>query len=357
VPTVLGIAIITFFAWHLFAPGLAVMQGFAAAVTVLVIACPCANGLSRSNRCDGGDRAGATFGLLLKGDEALQKLEKIDTIVLDKTGTITAGRPEVTDLLFAPESSSIGIIGDNPYTSEDRVLRIAAALERASEHPLAAAVVRYAQQRGLSLPQPESFESRTGHGVVGIVEGNLTVIGNAELMRNNSIALQALMAGAERLAEEGETPLWSRSTVRSPESSLSLILLPTSIDAIRNFHREGLHVVMLTGDNERTARAIAFQVGVDDVIAGVLPAGTGRCHQASSGRTPDSRHGRRWRERCAGIGAGRGGHHDGQWLRCGNGSGRCNPHAQRTDWRCSRYCALAWNHAGYQTEPVLGFHL
>jgi len=274
VPTVLGIAIITFFAWHLFAPGLAVMQGFAAAVTVLVIACPCANGLSRSNRCDGGDRAGATFGLLLKGDEALQKLEKIDTIVLDKTGTITAGRPEVTDLLFAPESSSIGIIGDNPYTSEDRVLRIAAALERASEHPLAAAVVRYAQQRGLSLPQPESFESRTGHGVVGIVEGNLTVIGNAVLMKNNSISLQALMAGAEWLAEEGKTPLW----VAINGSLAGIIAVadtvkPTSIEAIRKFHREGLRVVLLTGDNERTARAIPRQIGVDDVIAGVLPAG------------------------------------------------------------------------------------
>ena len=112
---------------------------------------------------------GATFGLLIKGGEVLQKLEKIDTVVLDKTGTITAGRPEVTDLLLAPESS-IDVIGDDQNNPEDRVIRIAAALERASEHPLAAAVVRYAQQRGLDLPQPENFESQTGHGVVGIVE-------------------------------------------------------------------------------------------------------------------------------------------------------------------------------------------
>jgi Cu+-exporting ATPase len=273
VPTVLGVAMITFFAWHFFAPGLGVMQGFAAAVTVLVIACPCAMGLAVPTAVMVATGRGATFGLLIKGGEALQKLEKIDTVVLDKTGTITAGRPEVTDLLLPPESS-IDVIGDDQHNPEDRVLRITAALERVSEHPLAAAVVRYAQQRGLSLPQPESFESQTGHGVVGIVEGNLTVIGNAELMKNNSIALQALMAGAERLAEEGKTPLWvAINGLLAGIIAVADTVKPTSIEAIRNFHREGLRVVMLTGDNERTARAIARQVGVDDVIAGVLPGG------------------------------------------------------------------------------------
>jgi P-type Cu+ transporter len=273
VPTVLGIAIVTFFAWHFFAPGLGVMQGFAAAVTVLVIACPCAMGLAVPTAVMVATGRGATFGLLIKGGEALQKLETIDTVVLDKTGTITAGRPEVTDLLLAPESS-IDVIGDNASASEERVLRIAAALERASEHPLGAAVVRHAQQRGLNLPQPESFESQTGHGVVGIVEGNLTVIGNAALMKNNSISVQALTAAAEQLAEEGKTPLWI-----AINGSLAGIIAvadtvkPTSIQAIRQFHTEGLRVVMLTGDNERTARAIARQIGVDDVIAGVLPAG------------------------------------------------------------------------------------
>jgi len=216
---------------------------------------------------------GATFGLLIKGGEALQKLEKIDTVVLDKTGTITAGRPEVTDLLLPPVSG-LNVIGDDRRSSEDRVLRIAAALERASEHPLAAAVVRYAQQRGLNLPQPEGFESQTGHGVVGIVEGNSTVIGNAALMKNNSISLQTLTAAADLLAEEGKTPLWV-----AINGSLAGILAvadtvkPTSIEAIRQFHSESLRVVMLTGDNERTARAIAREVGVDEVIAGVLPTG------------------------------------------------------------------------------------
>jgi Cu+-exporting ATPase len=273
VPTVLVIAIVTFFAWHFFAPGLGIMQGFAAAVTVLVIACPCAMGLAVPTAVMVATGRGATFGLLIKGGEALQKLETIDTVVLDKTGTITAGRPEVTDLLLAPESG-IDVIGDNSPTSEERVLRIAAALERASEHPLGAAVVRHAQQRGLNLPRPESFESQTGNGVVGIVEGNLTVIGNAALMKNNSISVQALTAAAEQLAEEGKTPLWI-----AINGSLAGIIAvadtvkPTSIQAIHQFHTEGLRVVMLTGDNGRTARAIARQVGVDDVIAGVLPAG------------------------------------------------------------------------------------
>jgi Cu+-exporting ATPase len=273
VPIVLGIAIVTFFAWHFFAPGLGIMQGFAAAVTVLVIACPCAMGLAVPTAVMVATGRGATFGLLIKGGEALQKLEKIDTVVLDKTGTITAGRPEVTDLLL-PAESSIDVFGDGQHSSEDRVLRIAAALERASEHPLAAAVVRYAQQRGLNLPQSENFESQTGHGVVGIVDGNLTVIGNAALMKNNSISMQGLTAAVERLAEEGKTPLWI-----AINGSLAGIIAvadtvkPTSIEAIRQFHREGLTVVMLTGDNESTARAIARQVGVDDVIAGVLPAG------------------------------------------------------------------------------------
>ena len=273
VPTVLGIAIITFFAWHFFAPGLGIMQGFAAAVTVLVIACPCAMGLAVPTAVMVATGRGASFGLLIKGGEALQKLEKIDTVVLDKTGTITAGRPEVTDFLLAPESS-MDVIGNNQNSLQDRVLRIAAAMERVSEHPLAAAVVRYGQQRGLDLPQPENFQSQTGYGVFGIVEGNLTVIGNAAWMANNSISTQPLAAAAEQLAEDGKTPLWiAINGSLAGVIAVADTIKPTSIQAIRQFHAEGLRVVMLTGDNERTARAIARQVGVDDVIAGVLPAG------------------------------------------------------------------------------------
>lgn len=273
VPTVLGIAILTFFAWHIFAPNLGIMQGFAAAVTVLVIACPCAMGLAVPTAVMVATGRAATFGLLIKGGEALQKLETIDTIVVDKTGTITAGRPDVTDILLAP-GDRVGTTEYDGRSQENRMLRIAASLERASEHPLAAAVLRHAQELGLDPPQPESFESQTGHGVVGIVDGKRTVIGNAAMMLENRILLDDLSAAAEDLAEQGKTPLW----IAIDGSLAGLIAVadtvkPTSIEAIRAFHREGLRVIMLTGDNERTARAIARQVGIDDVIASLLPAG------------------------------------------------------------------------------------
>src|SRR6202051_3255643 len=179
VPTVLGIAIVTFGAWRLFAPHAGNMQAFAAAVTVLVIACPCAMGLAVPTAVMVATGRGAAFGILIKGGEALQRLEKIDTVVLDKTGTITEGRPQVRDVLLAAR---------NTIEGEDRLLRIAAALETAGENPLAEAVVRRAQERGLSLPQAQEFESQTGYGVLGIVEGDVTLIGNSALMARYSIA-------------------------------------------------------------------------------------------------------------------------------------------------------------------------
>jgi len=264
VPSVLALAIVTFGAWRFFAHGADTMQAFAAAVTVLVIACPCAMGLAVPTAVMVATGRGAAFGLLIKGGEALQRLEKIDTVVLDKTGTITAGRPEVTEVLLNPSASF----------SQDRVLSVAAALERASEHPLGEAVVRHARQNGLTLQQPEEFESLTGQGVVGIVEGHAALIGNAKLMQGYSVSVAPLTRAAEQAAEQGRTPLW----VAIDGELAGMIVVadtvkPTSIEAIRRLHREGMHVVMLTGDNERTAHAIAREVGVDDVIAGVLPQG------------------------------------------------------------------------------------
>lgn len=262
VPSVLSIAIVTFLTWHFIAPGAGIMQACAAAVTVLVIACPCAMGLAVPTAVMVATGRGATFGLLVKGGEALQRLEKIDTVVLDKTGTITAGRPEVTAVLVA---------GDEV---EERLVRIAAALERSSEHPLGAAVVRYARQHNLVLQQPERFTSQTGFGISGVVEGGAALVGNALLMKQNGISVQPLEASAERLAETGKTPLWV-----AIEGSLAGVIAvadtvkPTSAAAIRHLHREGLRVVMLTGDNERTAHAIAREIGIDDVVASVLPAG------------------------------------------------------------------------------------
>ena len=264
VPTVLGIAIVTFFLWRFFAHDAGVMQAFAAAVTVLVIACPCAMGLAVPTAVMVATGRGAAFGILIKGGEALQRMEKVNTVVLDKTGTITAGRPQVTDVLLASPDSA----------GEERMVRLAAALERASEHPLAEAVVRYAREHGLDLAQPESFESLTGFGVVGIIDGAVTLVGNSALMAKYSVATEALEVAAAELSGAGKTPLW----VAIDGALAGLIAVadtvkPTSVEAIRQMHTEGLRVVMLTGDNERTANAIARMVGVDEVVAGVLPAG------------------------------------------------------------------------------------
>jgi len=264
VPTVLSLAVLTFAAWLFFAPGAGVMQAVAAAVTVLVIACPCAMGLAVPTAVMVATGRGATFGLLIKGGEALQRMEKVDTVVLDKTGTITAGRPEVTDVLLNPSSSF----------SREEMIRLAAALERASEHPLGEAIVRHATQGGLSVPQPEGFESTTGQGVSGIAEGHAILVGNPRLLQAYAVSVAALSTVAELAAAQGRTPLWV-----AVDGELAGVIVvadtikPTSIAAIRQLHREGLRVVMLTGDNKNTARTIAREVGVDDVIAGVLPQG------------------------------------------------------------------------------------
>ncbi len=261
VPVVLGIAVVTFAAWRFFAPDMGVMQAFAAAVTVMVIACPCAMGLAVPTAVMVATGRGATEGILIKGGETLQRLEKVDTVVLDKTGTITEGCPRVTEVLAASGS-------------EDRMVRLAAALERASEHPLAEAVVRYAQERGLELTPVQEFESLTGEGVVGMVDGERVLIGNAALMTRFGVATRAMEDNVARMAEEGRTPLWiAMGDKVMGVIAVSDAIKATSVDAIRRLHAEGLRVVMVTGDNERTAAAIAREAGVDEVIAGVLPAG------------------------------------------------------------------------------------
>jgi Cu+-exporting ATPase len=262
VPTVLVLAIITFAAWRLFAPDAGIMQAFAAAVTVLVIACPCAMGLAVPTAVMVATGRGAAFGLLIKGGEALERLERIDTVVLDKTGTITTGRPDVAEILTV-----VGI-------SENDLLRIAASLERASEHPLGEAVVRRARENRTALSQAESFESHPGHGITGIVEGRAVLIGNPALLRDYAVSIEMLANDAERISMHGRTPLWiAIDGALAGIIAVADTVKPTSAEAIRQLHREKLRVVMLTGDNEQTARAIAREVGVDDVIAGVLPQG------------------------------------------------------------------------------------
>lgn len=262
VPSVLAIAVATFFLWRIFASHAGVMQAFAAAVTVLVIACPCAMGLAVPTAVMVATGRGASLGLLIKGGEALQRLEKIDTVVLDKTGTITTGRPKVTQVLLTG------------MHTEDDILRIAAALERASEHPLAEAVLRSAQERNLAVPQAETFESHSGLGVTGIVEGDATLIGNPALLHSHGILTEPLQTTADQTAEQGQTPLWIAINGKlAGIIAVADTIKPTSLAAIHQLHSEKLRVVMLTGDNEQTARSIARQTGIDEVIAGVLPAG------------------------------------------------------------------------------------
>ena len=264
VPTVLGLAILTFVAWEFFAPGAGVMQAFAAAVTVLVIACPCAMGLAVPTAVMVATGRGAAFGLLIKGGEALQRLEKVDTVVLDKTGTITAGRPEVTDILL------------NSFTSfsRDEVIRLAAALERASEHPLGEAVVRHATDKKLPVSQPEAFESSPGRGVSGVVEGHAMLVGNPLLLKDYAVSVAPLAHQAEHAAALGRTPLWVAIDGKLAGAIVVAdTIKPTSIAAIRKLQNDGLRVWMLTGDNPQTAQAVALEVGVQDVVAGVLPQG------------------------------------------------------------------------------------
>ena len=262
VPTVVALAVLTFLFWFLLAQDAPVVRAFAAAVTVLIIACPCAMGLAVPTAVMVATGRGANHGILIKGGEALQRLESVNTIVLDKTGTITEGRPSVTDVKLLP-----GVL------SED-VLKLVGSLEKSSEHPLAAAVVRHAAGLGIPLVIAESFEAKSGRGAIGVVNGHALAVGNAALMDEWSIPIEPLQAAAEQYASEGKTPLFA--AIDGKLGGLIAVadaMRPTSRDAVRSLRSQRLRVVMLTGDNERTARALAAQTGIEDVIAGVLPGG------------------------------------------------------------------------------------
>jgi Cu+-exporting ATPase len=273
VPTVLGLALATLLAWIWLAPGEGWVRAASAAVTVLIIACPCAMGLSVPTAVMVATGRGAAAGLLIKGGEALQRLGSIDTVVLDKTGTITEGRPEVTDVLV-PAVTGRDLLDDQQQTRSAALLRAAAAVEARSEHPLAAAVMRHAAKLGVEVLSVEGFEARPGHGAVGAVEGQTVLVGNEALLSDAGIDTAALRDAAMRLSGEGKTPLWI--AIGGQLAGVIAVADPvkaSSTEAIERMRRDRLRVVMLTGDNERTARAIARQVGIDDVIAGVLPAG------------------------------------------------------------------------------------
>jgi P-type Cu+ transporter len=264
VPVVISIAIATFVIWFVAADQAPVARAFAAAVAVLIIACPCAMGLAVPTAVMVATGKGAELGVLIKGGEALQRAGDLRTIVLDKTGTVTEGRPTITDVIMAP----------NSVRQSQDVVRLVASLETMSEHPLADAIVRYAREEKITLATPADFESLTGRGASGTVDGLALRIGNAALMAGSGIDASALAGEVERLANDGKTPMYA-----AIDGALAAVLAvadpikDTSREAIRQFHKLGLEVVMLTGDNRRTAEAVARQAGIDRVVAEVLPEG------------------------------------------------------------------------------------
>lgn len=262
VPVVVGIALVTFAAWAYFAQDAAFVRAFAAAVTVLIIACPCAMGLAVPTAVMVATGKGAELGVLIKGGEALQRAGDVRTIVLDKTGTVTEGKPTVTDVIVRDAGSETQLLGQ------------VAALERLSEHPLAEAIVTAAKTRGATAGHAEGFASVTGKGVTGVVAGAALAVGNAALMADYAIDVTPLAAEAARLADAGRTPMFvARDGALAGLLAVADPIKESSRAAIQRMHALGLEVVMLTGDTERTARAIAKEAGIERVVAGVLPDG------------------------------------------------------------------------------------
>ncbi|MCY1327725.1 Silver exporting P-type ATPase [compost metagenome] len=260
VPAVIAIAIIAFTVWMWLGPEPRFAHGLVAAVAVLIIACPCALGLATPMSIMVGVGRGAHLGVLIKNAEALERFEKVDTLVVDKTGTLTEGRPKVTS------------IATTESLNEDELLRMAATLERASEHPLAAAIVESAMERGLTLGNAEDFDSPVGKGVTGSVEGRKLIIGSHRIMEESGVDVSALTREAEGLRGEGATVIFV--VVDGRASGLFAISDPikaTTPEAVQTLLNEGVRVVMLTGDNKTTAEAVARKLGIKEVEAEVLP--------------------------------------------------------------------------------------
>ncbi len=260
VPTVVGVAILAFIAWAIFGPPPAMAYGLVAAVSVLIIACPCALGLATPMSIMVGTGRGAQAGVLIKNAEALERFAKVDTLVVDKTGTLTEGKPKVTTLLPAE-----GV-------DEGEMLRLAASLERASEHPLAAAIVDAATERGLDLLDASEFDSLTGKGVRGTIDGRTVALGNRRLLESLHIDPGPLAESAEKRRAEGETVMFVAVDGR-PAGLIGVAdpIKPTTAAALKALRAEGLRIVMLTGDSRTTAEAVAKKVGIDEIQAEVLP--------------------------------------------------------------------------------------
>jgi len=264
VPAVIAVAIVAFIAWALFGPPPAFAFALIAAVSVLIIACPCALGLATPMSIMVGVGRGAQAGVLIKNAEALERFEKVDTLVVDKTGTLTEGKPRVTAIL--PQGGF----------DQDTVVRLAASLERASEHPLAAAIIAEAQARGLSLAEATDFHAETGMGVVGRIDGRRVALGNLKLLESSRVATAGIAGDADRLRSEGATVMF----LAVDEAIAGVIAVADPIKAstpptLAALKAEGLRIVMLTGDHHATAAAVARKLGIDEVAAEVLPQDKG----------------------------------------------------------------------------------
>jgi P-type Cu+ transporter len=260
VPLVFGLAAVTFVAWLAFSPAPAFNLAFVNAIAVLIIACPCALGLATPTSIMVGSGKGAESGVLFRNAEALERLHKVRVVVVDKTGTLTEGRPRVTDVVRGPDAPS-----------EERLLVLVGAAERGSEHPLGEAIVRHVREdRGLDIPDATSFEAAAGQGVRAVVDGHTVALGRQAFL---GLEEPSLISAAERLAAEGKTPVFVAVDGR-PVAVIGIAdsLKAGSIAAVAELHRLGMSVVMLTGDNPATAQAIAAQAGIDRVLADARPA-------------------------------------------------------------------------------------
>ncbi|OGP72542.1 MAG: copper-translocating P-type ATPase, partial [Deltaproteobacteria bacterium RBG_16_49_23] len=260
VPVVISIAIITFIVWYFFGPHPALTYAFLNFVAVLIIACPCALGLATPTSIMVGTGKGAENGILIRGAEALETAYRLDTIVLDKTGTLTKGEPSVTDII---ESKSF---------AKKEILTLAASAEKGSEHPLGEAIVRKANEEGLKLSETRDFQAIAGQGIEATIDSRKILLGNLRLMEEKKVRLDGLPERAESLSGEGKTPMFL--AVDGQGAGIIAVadtLKENSRAAVGTLHRMGLEVVMLTGDNQRTAKAVASQIGIDRVIAEVVP--------------------------------------------------------------------------------------
>lgn len=260
VPIVISIAIAAFVIWFNFGPSPALTFALLNFVAVMIIACPCALGLATPTAVMVGTGKGAEKGILIKGGESLETAHKLDAIVFDKTGTLTRGEPEITDIITVDDYS------------EEEVLRYAASAEKASEHPLGEAIIKRAIERRIKLQDPENFNAIEGHGIEAKVDGKNVLMGNVKLMRKRQIEVRDLEAKAEELAEDGKTPMYISLEGRAVGLiAVADTLKENSIQAVKRLKGLGLEVVMLTGDNKKTAEAIARKAGIDKVLPEVLP--------------------------------------------------------------------------------------